>query len=357
MKLSPHFNIGKADNMKKTTLIWLLCLLLLTGCAQEAQAMSLPPESTAPGEIPAAEPAPSQERFLLTFAGDCTLGSNPGNYYADCGFVQLIGDDYGYPFRNVLSYFEDDDFTMVNLEGVLADEGRPVPKRFNFLGPTAFVEILTAGSVEAVTLANNHTLDYGPKAYQTTLDTLDGAGVPYVERDATSMVTTENGLKIGLYGCVYYKLDLEDMASDIASLQARGADVIIVAPHWGWEGSYVPNTEQVKAAHAAIDAGAHIVFGSHPHVLQPIEEYGGGVILYSMGNFSFGGNGCPEDFDTALIQQEVIRDPDGRVRLGQLTAIPACVSSDPWVNNFQPTPYEPGSRAYQRVMAKLGINF
>ena len=88
-----------------------------------------------------------------------------------------------------------------------------------------------------------------------------------------------------------------------------------MAPHWGVEGSYRPTQEQMDLAHAAIDAGADIVWGSHPHVLQPIEEYKDGLILYSMGNFCFGGNGAPEDLDTVLIQQEVVKTPDGRVSL------------------------------------------
>ena len=108
---------------------------------------------------------------------------------------------------------------------------------------------------------------------------------------------------------------------------------------------------------AAIDAGADIVFGTHPHVLQPIEYYADGVIYYSLGNFSFGGNGAPDDYDTALLQQEVIRQPDGTVELGELTRIPACISSIPERNNFQPTPMEPGSEAYDRVLSKLDGSF
>lgn len=315
--------------------------------------------STQPETAPATEPetVPAEERFLLTFAGDCTFGASPSNYYAQCGFIKTVGEDYGYPFRNVIGYFEDDEFTMVNLEGPLADVGNPVPKQHNFLGPTHFVNILTENSVEAVTLGNNHTLDYGPQAYETTRKTLESAGMPYVERDSTAIVTTKNGLRIGLYAMVYYKLDVNQMRSGIDELKQAGVDLIVVAPHWGVEGTYVPTPEQEKVGHAAIDAGADIVFGSHPHVLQPIEHYADGVIFYSLGNFSFGGNSCPDDFDTAFVQQEVIREPDGTVRLGDLTVIPASISSVSNVNNYQPTPLEPNTEAYERVMAKLGGSF
>lgn len=306
----------------------------------------------------AAETEPAQpERFLLTFAGDCTFGSNPNNYFAGYGFIKTVGEDYGYPFRNVIDYFAGDEFTMVNLEGPLCDSGNPMQKKHTFHGPTAYTAILTENSVEAVTIANNHTMDYGPQGYASTLEALDGAGVPYVERDASRLVRTKNGLTIGLYGMVYYKLDVENMVGAIGELKEQGADLIIVVPHWGNEGTYHPTQEQMDVGHAAIDAGADIVFGSHPHVLQPIEEYGSGVIYYSMGNFSFGGNGDPGDYDTALLQQEVIRYPDGTVELGELTRIPACISSIQGRNNFQPTPMEPGCPEYDRVLSKLDGSF
>ena len=349
-----------------------LLTALLAGCRQAAPVDTVPetaavfasatettavPETTKAEETEPVETEAQPERFLLTFAGDCTLGSNPVNYYADFGFIKTVGEDYGYPFRNVIGYFEADDFTMVNLEGALCDEGNPVPKRFNFRGPTAYTAILTGSSVEAVTIANNHAMDYGERGYASTREALDSAGIPYVERDGSRLVTTDNGLTIGLYGMVYYKLDVEKMVEGIQSLKEQGAEIVIVAPHWGIEYTYRPTQEQQQVAHAAIDAGADIVFGTHPHVLQPIEVYGDGVIYYSLGNFSFGGNGAPDDYDTALLQQEIIRQPDGTIALGQLTRIPACISSIPERNNFQPTPMEPGSEGYDRVLRKLDGSF
>ncbi len=332
---------------------------------QAAELQTRPPETT----LPEAEPAetelpetttgtqPQTERFVLTFAGDCTLGSSPSNYYAGCGFIKTVGEDPDFPFRNVRDYFENDNFTMVNLEGALCDEGNPVQKKHVFRGPTDYVNILTRGSVEAVTVANNHSMDYGQRGYDTTLATLEQAGIPYVERDSSRVITLDSGLTsgltIGLCGAVYYCLDVADMESEIRAMKEQGVDLIIFAPHWGVEGTYCPTEEQVRVGHAAIDAGADIVFGTHPHVLQSIETYNGGVIFYSLGNFSFGGNSAPKDFDTALIQQEILRDADGTVRLGERTVVPACVSSVPGVNNYQPTPYEPGSEGYERVLAKL----
>ena len=353
--------------MRKTTAI-LLILLFLTACGSETAVA----ETTVPGiaavettiaetEAPATEPAtvptePAEERFLLTFAGDCTFGSNPVNRYALSSFENTVGEDWAYPFANVLSYFEKDDCTMVNLEGALTETGFMLPKAFNFKGSPAYVNILTENSVEAVSLANNHSMDYSQEGYDNTRATLDAAGIPYAQTNQTTVFTTESGLTIGIYGTVYYSMDVEHMVSEITAMKEQDIDVIIFAPHWGAEEYYKPNNLQEDAGHAAIDAGAHIVWGSHPHVLQPVETYGQGIIYYSMGNFSFGGNIYPSDYDTAIIQQEVIRHPDGLVTLGETTIVPCSVTSEEGRNNFQPTPCEPGSEQYTRVLKKLGLS-
>ena len=346
--------------MKKITLLF-LAALLLCGCtaapeetrpAETAPVMAPEVTETQAATIPA---APQPESFLLTFAGDCTLGSNPHNYYAGYGFPKTVGEDWRYPFANVISWFEQDDLTLVNLEGPLCDDGSPVIKRHTFRGPRAYVNVLTENSVEAVSLANNHTQDYGRRGYEATLTTLEEAGVAYVEQNSSRILTTGSGLTVGLYGATYDTMTLDNVVSGITNLKEQGVDLIIFAPHWGVEMTYTPTQAQQQIGRAAIDAGAQIVWGSHPHVLQPIEEYNGGVIFYSMSNFSFGGNIYPGDYDTALLQQEVLRAPDGSITLGKLTVIPACISSVADRNNFQPTPYAEGTEEYTRVLKKLGL--
>lgn len=357
----------------KTILFATVCALCLMGCSKSAPAETTPlaepstpqVETTAPVMVtePAAQttmPAdtePQEERFTLTFAGDCTLGANPVNTYAEVGFPRVVGEDYAYPMRNVVSFFASDDATFVNLEGALTETGNPADKTHTFRGPSAYSHILTDNSIEVVTLANNHSLDYGQTGYASTCAALEEAGIPYVERDSGTLITLDCGLKVGLYGMVYYHLDTEDMQTEIASLREQGAELVIVAPHWGVEGSYRPSQLQIDVGHAAIDAGADIVWGSHPHVLQPIEEYNGGIIYYSMGNFCFGGNSMPDDFDTVLLQQEVIRRPDGTVCLGNLTIIPCSISSEERINNYQPTPMAADSQEYARVLSKLDGSF
>lgn len=333
-----------------------------TEAPEPAQTAAAPTtEATqAPETQPAAEPTtvpttqPLPERFVLTFAGDCTLGSDPQHYGVKYSLIHTVGEDYDYPFRNVAEYFKNDDFTIVNLEGVLTEStsGRNSSALFTFRGPTAYTQILTGSSVEAVTLANNHTMDYGKQGYESTKEALTAAEVTYVEKDGTALYTTGSGLTIGLYAAAF-SLDTAGMRQAVADLRAQGAEIVIAAVHWGNEGQYRPTNEQKQRAYAMIDAGVDIVYGSHPHVLQPIEEYGDGIIYYSMGNFCFGGNNYPRDLDSVVLQQEVIREPDGSVRLGELTRIPCSVSSLPVQNNFQPTPYEEGSDPYQRVLDKL----
>ena len=227
---------------------------------------------------------------------------------------------------------------------------------FAFKGPTAYTQILTGSSVEAVTLANNHAEDYGTEGYKNTAKALTDAGVYYVEKNNTTLLTTESGLKIGLYAASF-DFSKSDITSDIAQLRKDGAEIVICAFHWGTEGSYRPTGTQESFGKAAIDAGADIVYGSHPHVLQKVEQYKDGIIYYSLGNFSFGGSTFPQDYDSAVLQQEVIRDADGKISLGELKMIPVSISSINAYNNYQPTPYEEGSDEYNRVISKLDGSF
>lgn len=349
--------------MRKILLFSMILSILLTAaaCGQTEPA----PETTVPTEVisesttdattepitaPTTEPQP--EIFTLTFIGDCTLGTCPGLESSTASFPNIVGTDYSYPFRNVIQYFEDDDFTMANLEGVLGDKGTRLSKQFNFRGSAEYVNILTGGSVEAVTLANNHAEDYGPEGYEETKRILNEAELPFVETDSSTLVTTESGLIIGLYAAKF-TIDQQDLEEEVAALRQQGAELVIFAVHWGSEGHYRPAPYQVQQAYAAIDAGVDIVYGTHPHVLQKIEEYNGGVIFYSLGNFCFGGNHYPADLNTAIVRQKVIRETDGTVRLLERELIPCAVTSFRVQNNFQPTPYEVGSYGYNCAMNKL----
>lgn len=296
--------------------------------------------------------------YTLSFAGDCTLGTEPGVYGAGYTFVGTVKDDYAYPFANVLDIFSQDDFTFVNLEGVFCENGAHADNTFVFRGPPEYSNILSEGDVEAVALANNHYMDYGQAGFEATKAALEEVGVQYAVQNDTLLYTTESGLTIGVYACAFI-IHPDDVRADIASLKEQGAEVIIVSVHWGNEGSYRVVPDQRNNAYMFIDAGADIVFGHHPHVLQPVEEYNGGIIYYSLGNFSFGGHAQPKDKDTAILQQQIIRNPDGTVELGELIRIPCWITSDEnqiW-NNYQPTPMKPEEEGYDRALSKLDGTF
>ena len=346
-------------NIRKplTAFLLLILCLLLWGCAPQESAQTTPAVDTVT-PTPEPTPVPTPETFTLTFAGDCTLGGSESSFYSLCGFVKTIGEDYRYPFENVIEYFEQDDFSMVNLEGVLWDKSAPMVKEFVFRGPTAYVNILTQNSVEAVTVSNNHSRDHGQKGYDSTVATLTEADVAFVEQDSTMIYTTDSGLTIGCYAVNLGRLDKDTICAAISALANDPTiDIVVMAAHWGVENTYRPTEIQMTIGQAAIDAGADIVYGTHPHVLQPIQEYNGGYLFYSLGNFSFGGNGDPKDYDTAILQVEVIRDTDGTVRLGGYTAIPCSVSTKERMNDFRPTPYAADSKEYARVMSKLDGSF
>ena len=314
------------------------------------------PPTEAPTEAPTEEPTeaptePEPIEYTLTFVGDCCLANLKG-WSTSAYFIGTVGDDYTYPFSNVQDYFATDDCTFINLECALTDSGNSASKQFVFKGPTNYTQIMTLGNVEFANVVNNHSKDYGQEGYTDTLAALDEADLLYVEQRDTLVFTTDSGLTIGVYADLYPE-DIDGLDTKIAAMRENGAEIVIVIMHWGQEYFYKPNDTQTELGHAAIDAGADIVYGTHPHVLQPVEAYNGGVIYYSLGNFSFGGHTNPEDKDSAIIQQTVIRESDGSVHLGEMTIIPCSLSSVSHTNDFKPTPLEPDTDSYNRVLSKL----
>ena len=294
---------------------------------------------------------PQSQRFVLTFVGDCTFGNLVGED-TNSGFIGTVGEDYDYPFADVVEHFRGDDCTFVNLEGVLTKQDTLEERLFAFKGPPEYTEILVRGSVEFANVANNHRMDYGWGGYADTMDALSAEGIHYADSEHYTVFSTASGLRIGVFAS-RSGLMWQQISDAVTAMREQGAELIIASMHWGDEYWYEPNSDQTGWARLAIDAGVDIVYGHHPHVLQPVEEYNGGIIYYSLGNFSYGGNYDPADKDTAILQQEVLRDPDGTVRLGQLTVIPCYVSGINPGNDFQPTPMDPDSEDYARVLNKL----
>ena len=322
-----------------------------TTAATEVTETTAAAETTVPEETTAVTTAPQAEEFTLTFAGDCT--------FAMSGFDAAVAGDYTDPFRMVQDYFGTDDCTFVNLECALSDRGAKADKLFTFRGDPEYVNILTEGSVEFASLVNNHSMDFGQVAYDDTKALLEEAGVHYGENKMTTFIELDRGLKIGVLS-LYFPQTTDGIATAIKGLREQGAHIVVVCVHWGEEYHFKPNDVQVNVGRYAIDNGADIVYGQHPHVLQPIEEYNGGIIFYSLANFSFGGNPYPGDLDTAIVRQKVVLQPDGTASLAELEAIPCFVTSTGTAaNNYQPLPMDPetDAEAYERVLRKLNGEF
>ena len=178
-------------------------------------------------------------------------------------------------------------------------------KKFRFKADPSYVEILKQGNIEAVSIANNHTLDYLEKGYEDTLETLEKAGIGYFGYEH-KYITQVRDIKIGVLG--YYCMKITDKQKDdiknaIDELKSQDTDLVIIMFHWGIERDYWPNSTQKELAYYSIDNGADLVLGAHPHVIQGIEEYKGKQIVYSLANFCFGGNKNPKDKDTMIYIQ------------------------------------------------------
>jgi len=276
--------------------------------------------------------------LLLTFTGDCILGTD--EFFAwDTGFnayYEMYGPEYF--LDNVRDIFQADDLTIVNMEGTLTEETERLDKQFAFKGEPAFVDILASSSVEAANMANNHSHDYGEQSFLDTVNVLEKNGIQTFGYDDTAILTVKD-VKVGFFGI--YELDnhleqIPQVKANMAKLKEDGADIIVAVFHWGNELETVPDENQITLAHLAIDEGADVVVGHHPHVVQGIDTYKGKAIAYSLGNFCFGGNTRPTEMDTMIFQQKFTIDTAREITDSEYKIIPCSVSSTSEFNNYQP---------------------
>ena len=293
--------------------------------------------------------------LTLSVVGDCTLGTDETFDYDTSlnAYYENYGADYF--LQNVKDIFSAYDLTIANFEGTLTDSDEREDKTFAFKAPASYASILTGGSVEAVNTANNHSHDYGEQSFDDTLAALDDAGIVHFGYDETAVMDVK-GIKVGLVGIyeLYDHLEREQQLKDnIAKVKADGAQLIVAIFHWGNETETVPDSNQTTLGRIAIDEGADLVCGHHPHVLQGIETYKGRNIVYSLGNFCFGGNSSPSDMDTMIYQQTFTIDADGVKKDNVTNIIPCSISSAAYdgYNNYQPTPAE-GDEA-TRILGKI----
>ena len=285
----------------------------------------------------------SESRTVTVSAvGDCTLGTDESFNTSTSFNAYEAMNGTSYFFQNVRSILEADDATFANFEGTLTTETARESKEYAFKGDPSYTQILTDGSIDVVTLANNHSSDYGAKSLTDTEEALDAAGIDYCIGDKIA-VKEVNGIPTAFIG-VYVLNDgmarEEQVKQTIAAAKQQGAKLVIVAFHWGTEKAAEPDETQKSLAHTAIDCGADLVVGHHPHVLQAIEYYKGKYIAYSLGNFCFGGNSAPSDMDTMIFQQTFTIEKGEVQAAAAATVVPCSISSTAGYNDYQPTPTE-----------------
>lgn len=297
----------------------------------------------------------SRVSVTISAAGDVTMGNYLGQGY-EVSFRQTYdqgaGDDYF--FENVKDIFSADDLTLVNLEGPLTrSEDYREGQTYCISGDPEYVGILTAGSVEAVGMGNNHRLDYKEQGTADTVAALEGAGILYAY-DGNYCMYEASGIQIGIVSVneVGQGAGVEKYLQEgIAKLRQDGADLVLACCHWGIEREYYPEEYQESLGKKCIDWGYDLVIGHHPHVLQGIEEYQGKFILYSLGNFCFGANRNPPDKDCAIFQQTFTFVDGVKQEDAQIRVIPCSVSSTSSRNDYKPTPAQ-GEEA-QRILDKI----
>ncbi|MDD2212070.1 MAG: CapA family protein [Clostridia bacterium] len=301
--------------------------------------------------------------LVISAIGDCVIGADTRFKYQGSFFDEFKkqNERYGYFFSGVKNILENDDLTIANLENALTDYNQKPDKShqdraFFFKGPPRFANILKEGSIEAVNLANNHSFDYLEKGFSDTKASLMKTGINYFGYEDKAIIAIK-GREIGLlgyntYGPLEKGLDLsvlkQQIQNDLSEIK-ESADLIIVSFHWGEEYSDVI-PEQKLLGRYAIDRGADLVLGHHPHVIQEIENYNGKYIVYSLGNFVYGGNRNPPDQDTFIFQQAFEFKGD-QITKSEIKLIPCLISSVQHRNDYQPTiaKGEDAERIYNRA--------
>ena len=309
----------------------------------------------------AAEVYEAPKQIVITFTGDCTLGCDIPQRGQSTSFEAYV-EAYGleYPFAMVKEIFEQDDLTVINLEGTFKDDDtykRTYEKGgYNFRAPTSYAQILPLSGIEAVSFANNHVLDYGAVGQESTIKALEAQGTAWFgtnEFADQTYIYEKDGVKIGFIAA--YQSDWLNtsfniraaLEADCQALRAAGCAVIIACMHGGVEYACFHDSGgyQEKFANALIRYGADIVVGHHPHTIQGMHVENGRTILWSLGNFCFGGNpqirenGMGESVISAYIAQFTLSFDENGAYLGhQLNIIPCHTSGVREYNDYQPHP-------------------
>lgn len=297
--------------------------------------------------------ASAEKSVLLTFTGDCTIGGEERMRRDPGSFVSAIQKEgYAYPFARFLPLFSEDDCTVINLEGVLSDskEDEKKEKTYRFRGDTAYTAVLTEGSVEACSLANNHISDYGKQGIQSTQDALTDAGIGWF-RNQTPWIFEKDGIRIAFFSIhetTYYEHSEAIRRQMIRMKESGEVSAVVLCYHSGREYTARHYKNQEEHSNTMVRFGADLVITTHPHVVQGIKIVNNRTVCYSLGNFVFGGNREIRDWPYGnriltsryclVVRARLDFDDDGTYLGQQITLYPAFTSDDPHTNHYQPYP-------------------
>lgn len=358
--------------LSKLLCLMLIIVLVLSACASSGEAgilsttqpstLGSAPTTTPPATIPSVTEPPQTEppvpppvvtQITMTFVGDCTFGRNQKAAYENSfdQYYDKKGPDYF--LSRVRHIFEQDDITVINLEGSLTTSTDIQEKLWNHKGDPEYVKIMTGSSVEVATMGNNHRLDYGPSGCEETVEVLEEAGITYCYDGIYAAYEVE-GIKVGVVSVneVYDGRSVEKWLKEgYQVLRDQGCAIVVACVHWGGDKTPVIEDYQIELGHKLIDLGYDLVVGNHPHVLQAMEIYNGKFICYSLGNFCYGGNKNPADKDSGIFQQtftlvdgELVPNFDARF-------IPCYLSGSKSKNDYRPTLAE--GEEFQRIIKKI----
>lgn len=358
--------------MKKLFLICLISMTMLSACydtqpmnnnntdtqniVEETSTSAITEETAITTTEVTTTPHNPTVKINLSFLGDCTLGTQHGddtdkkrfNYYA-------LNNDKSYFFQGALPYISVDDFTIANCETVFTDSqlterDKGYTPAFWFRSRTENAYIFSENSIEAVSLANNHTNDFGEQGQIDTQKAIESTNYTQWGNDDKDIILEKDGVKIGLVCCSLWDGSYADnIISRIESLNST-TDIQVVFFHGGEEATHTAESWKIDACHRIVDSGADLIIGGHPHVLQPLETYNGVHIIYSIGNFVFGGNLNPENA-TIIYQESITYNTDTKqIENSEENIIPFYVYGGNGSNNYQPVPINPDNSRYSQIL-------
>lgn len=335
----------------KKIICFVLCLLIFAGCSaietkdplnNEISEEIIPTVEVTKEETKEETKEPEEFKIKLSFVGDCMLACLKDNTTGGSFNEYAKNNPPEYFLSKVKHIFENDDFTTVNLENVLTDQNlseieKDITPSFWFKSNPENIKILTSSSVEGVSLANNHTKDYGEEGYKDTIKTVENAKLSYGTTNDKILYYEKEGFKIGVICTTLWSE--RGTAKIIRKIKEaeENSDYQIVFYHGGTENLHSPEVWKQNESRKLIDNGADLVIGNHPHVLQPREIYKGKEIIYSLGNFCYGGHRSPKN--RTIIYQIELKVENMTVKEEKSDMIPCYVYTGK-VNNYQPAPIE-----------------